>query len=386
MKHTWFGGLLVVLALLVGCAPPAAAVPAQAAMDRGGPQRTGLYNTKGVAKFSGVKWQFQTEGAIWSSPVLADGVVYFGSDDGHFYAVDAQTGIQKWRFETGDDVRSSAAVAGGLVYFESYDGYLYALNPQDGQPVWKFRLAGGDVLKLRPAYDDYLSSPLVADGVVYAGAVDPRHCLYALDARTGQEKWNFSPASGVDIVHSSPALFNDTLYFGGDFNNFYALDAKTGQAKWTFKTSGTLNYAPAVGDDGTVYFSSKDTFLYALNGQTGELKWKNNLAGSSWVTSSPAIVGGLVYAGTSDGRQLFAVDVATGQTVWKAIGYGYVWSSPAVAEGMVYVGGGRLNALDAKTGQKVWEFQPKGYVYSTPLVAGGVVYVGSNDNSLYALQ
>jgi outer membrane protein assembly factor BamB len=388
MKRSLYLGLLLVLALalLVGCAPSAAAVPAQAVMYHGGPQRTGVYATHSLASFGGVKWQFKTDGQVWSSPVVAGGLVYFGSDDGHLYALDSQTGREKWRFKTGDDVRSSVAVADGLVYFESYDGYLYALNAQDGQQVWRFRLASGDLLKLRPAYDDYLSSPLVADGVVYAGTVDPRHCLYALDARTGQEKWNFSPASGIDMVHSSPALFKDTLYFGGDFNNFHALDVKTGQVKWTFKTAGTLNYAPAVGDDGTVYFSSKDTYLYALDGQTGALKWKNQLAGSSWVTSSPAVAGGLVYAGTSDGHQLFAVDAKTGQTVWQATGYGYVWSSPAVAEGMVYVGGGRLNALDAKTGHKIWEFQPKGYVYSTPLVDDGVVYVGSNDGSLYALQ
>ncbi len=389
MKHSFYPGLLLVLALtlLVGCAPSAAAVPAQALMYRGGPQRTGVYATKGVAKLSGVKWQFQAEDAIWSSPVLADGVVYFGSDDDYFYAVDAQTGVQKWRFKTGADVRSSPAIADSVAYFGSYDGFLYAVNVQTGQPVWKFRLFGDDVKKARPSYDDYTSSPAVVNGVVYVGSQDARHHFYAIDARTGQEKWSLSQPGKVETIRSSPGISGDTIYVGGDFNIFYALDLQTGQPKWTFKTSGTLNYAPALGDDGTVYFSSKDTYLYALNGRTGELKWKSNLAGSSWVTSSPVVANGMVYAGTSDGRFLYAVEAQTGKRVWGFSARGWVWSSPSLAEGIVYVGsgGGRIFALDAKTGQEIWNFKTQDSVYSTPLVADGVVYAGDTDGILYAL-
>jgi outer membrane protein assembly factor BamB len=380
---------------MTGCSPAAilspavAAAPNRAVMYRGGPQRTGIYDTKGVAKLSGVKWQFQTGGPVWSSPVVANGVVYFGSDDGHLYAVDAQTGQEKWRFKTEDDVRSSPAIANGVAYVVSYDGNLYAVNIQTGQQVWKFTLFGDDIAKIRPSYDDYLSSPAVANGIVYVGSPDPRHGFYAIDAQTGQEKWSFKKQEGmIDMVRSSPAVSGDTVYFGGDFDSFHALDANTGQPKWTFKAAGTLNYAPAVGEDGTVYFSSKDTNLYAVNGQTGELKWKAHLSGMSWVTSSPAVLKDTVYAGTSDGCTLFALDVKTGQVKWKFPAHGYVWSSPSFAEGIVYVGssGGRVYAVDAKTGQELWNFKTKGSVYSTPVVADGVVYIGSTDGTLYALQ
>ena len=36
-------------------------------------------------------WQFQTLGEIFSSPSVADGMVYVGSNDGNFYAVNART-------------------------------------------------------------------------------------------------------------------------------------------------------------------------------------------------------------------------------------------------------------------------------------------------------
>ena len=37
---------------------------------------------------SPLKWKFKTKGKIFSSPVVSDGVVYFGSSDNHLYAVD----------------------------------------------------------------------------------------------------------------------------------------------------------------------------------------------------------------------------------------------------------------------------------------------------------
>jgi outer membrane protein assembly factor BamB len=378
--------MLVVVALTASCQVLRPAQPA--VMYRGGPQRAGVYDTEGVPELTGVKWKFETGGEVWSSPVAAAGVIYFGSDDDHLYAVDANSGEERWEFKTGDDVRSSAAIAGGIVYFDSFDGYLYAVDAKSGQEKWKFNMLSDLTLPELPRaqYDDHTSSPAVVDGVVYVGSRNPRACLYAVDAETGQEKWRFKPQA-VDTVRSSPAVAGDTIYFGGDFGQVYALDIHTGEQKWVFKVASAANYAPAVGDDGTVYVGSKDTHLYALDGQTGEQEWKINLAGVSWVTSDPAIAGEMVYAGTSDGHQVHAVQMDTGQQAWSFMTGGWVWSSPAVAGGVVYVGSGdrHLYAIDAQTGEELWSFETERAVYASPLVADDLVYVGSTDGNLYAL-
>ena len=75
------------------------------------------------------------------------------------------------------------------------------------------------------------SSPAIADGVVYVGREDGR--LYALDARTGQEKWSFTT---FHSVVSSPAVAGGMIYIGSFDGRLYALDARTGQEKWSFKT------------------------------------------------------------------------------------------------------------------------------------------------------
>jgi outer membrane protein assembly factor BamB len=41
------------------------------------------------------KWEFKTGGVVVSSPAAVDGSLYFGSEDGRFYSVDAKTGKEK---------------------------------------------------------------------------------------------------------------------------------------------------------------------------------------------------------------------------------------------------------------------------------------------------
>ena len=98
------------------------------AMFRGNLARTGVYPGSGPKALTRLIWKFRTESGVFSSPAVADGVVYFGSQDGHLYAVDIATGQERWRFRTESLVFSSPAVADGVVYFGSRDGHLYAVE------------------------------------------------------------------------------------------------------------------------------------------------------------------------------------------------------------------------------------------------------------------
>ena len=77
------------------------------------------------------QWRFSATETVWSSPALADSMVYFGDGGGSFFAIDSRTGTEKWRFRTKDRIFSSPVIADGVVYFGSDDGYLYALTGSD---------------------------------------------------------------------------------------------------------------------------------------------------------------------------------------------------------------------------------------------------------------
>src|SRR5919199_368542 len=157
------------------------------AMFRSNLQRTGVFETKGVRRLRGVKWKFKTERVVeawFSSPTVADGVLYVGSDDSYLYALNVQTGELKWKFKTGDVVYSSPSVVAGVVYFGSHDGNLYAVDAKRGIEKWRFKTG----------YRVY-SSPAVSDGVVYFGSADTY--LYAVAAHTGKLLWKFKAGSWI---------------------------------------------------------------------------------------------------------------------------------------------------------------------------------------------
>ncbi len=85
-------------------------------------------------------WTATTGGNIDSSPAVANGVVYVGSEDGKMYAFDAagassctgsfptKTCQPLWTAATGGNIDSSPAVANGVVYVGSEDYKLYAYS------------------------------------------------------------------------------------------------------------------------------------------------------------------------------------------------------------------------------------------------------------------
>jgi outer membrane protein assembly factor BamB len=66
-----------------------------------------------------------------SSPAVSKGVLYFGSTDHYFYAVEIDTGKTLWKFQTGDQIFSAPKVSDGLIYFGSNDGNLYAIPEEE---------------------------------------------------------------------------------------------------------------------------------------------------------------------------------------------------------------------------------------------------------------
>jgi outer membrane protein assembly factor BamB len=153
---------------------------------------------------------------------------------------------------------------------------------------------------------------------------------------------------------------------------------------WTATTGNSIYASPAV-VNGIVYAGSSDTSMYAFDAKTGTIVWK---APGTWpIGASPAIADRIVYTGEDDGY-LHAFNAKTGAVVWTALVGGFV-ESPTVSQGIVYVGSSmgntKLYALDAKAGTVIWTANTS-YITSTPAVANNIVYVSSSDDTLYAFN
>jgi len=285
-----------------------------------------------------------------------------------------------WSRATGaskEGVNSSPAVAKGIVYVGSDDGRL-----------WAFKAAGGSVLWSRATGDRIRSSPAVADGVVYIGSDDGR--LYAFDAVTGTRRW--SRALGGRVT-APPLVAGGRVFVGSRGGTFFALDAKTGKVRWRRSTWSVWNAAAYRG--GTVYVGSDQEEVYAFDASSGKRRWTTQVWGR--VRSAPAVTQGRVFVGTDMGR-VYALGRTSGRKIWNAEavspGNGYVRSSPAVADGRVFVSlgltttpmDGKVRAFRADTGARLWTGEMADYSTSSPAVVNGLVIAGSFDRQLYAYR
>lgn len=340
-----------------------------------------------------IVWKFQTNGAITSSPVYSDGIIYTGCGSS-LLAVDT-SGKELYRFRTQGSVKCTPALDEYSVYFQSCDGWLYCLGKKSGTEKWKVQLDKNNYLQLYDYWDYYHSSPLIVNGVLYIGSSNT--CFYAIETQTGKELWKYPTKH---IIRSSPVFKDGRIYFGGFDGRFYVLDAETGKEVWNYKVEKP-NYSrcgeiqsSAVIWGGKVLFGSRDGNLHALDERTGKELWSYSHEGS-WVISTPAVYDNLVITGSSDAHFVNANDLNTGKEVWRYNTKFNVFSSPVIYSGVVYCGEGNAYsfseeasffALDARTGREIWKIKTNGQVWSSPLVVNGRIYFGAMDGCIYAIK
>ncbi len=348
------------------------------------------------------RWMQGTDGPVSSTPAIAGGRVYALSYDGHLYALDERSGEVLWKFATEGERRfearglhglrprtqtfadmfdvylSSPVVADGAVFFGSGDGHLYAVDAVTGALRWRFRT--GDVVHASPAF---------ADGVVYAGSWDGR--FYAVDAKSGQQRWMFQ--AGVDpMIHnqqgfqSSPAIVNGVVYTGCRDGHVYALDARSGEERWRVATDASwVNASPAV-SDGRVYFGTSDSSLYrVVDAASGQPLQQHDVL--AYMFASPTVAGDVVLLGMLNGV-LQARDKASGSLLWE-----FQTEASRANRGWVLTADRRFNApmIFVSNWHEATDVAQDrqasvGSFFSTPLVVAGVVYVGSADGNLYAIE
>lgn len=349
------------------------------------------------------KWEFKTDGRVASSPAVSNGLVYFLSYDSNFYALDAATGTVKWKFRTGGERRfvakhlhgiepaaepvpdpfdlylSSPVVADGTVFFGSGDSNVYALDAANGALKWKFKT--GDVVHASPAF---------ADGTVFVGSWDT--FFYAIDAATGKEKWRFKTGEDHEIynqtgLQASPAVADGVVYFGCRDSKFYAVDAKTGKQLWAFNNKGSWVINSAAIKDGKVYFATSDSgLLRALDAKTGAEAFMLDF--NHWpMFSSPAITGNMMYLGSHQGR-LLAIDLTAQKVAW------YFETDAAKKNGPILTKEKGAPKYEAAFADNFYDdlvvglqkMLSVGAVLSSPAVAGDMIIFGSTDGNLYAVQ
>ncbi len=311
-----------------------------------------------------IEWKFESTDPNYfyvipkSAPVLGDPRLYYGSDNGTFWALNQSDGTVAWsykvRFGGGDKrIFSSPALSikHGLVCFGAYDGNLYALGLADGKKRWTFMDA------------DWIgSSPVISEknAAVYVGLEfglwRKRGGIAAINLDSGKKLWSHTVEH---LVHASPVISekHQLVMCGDNGGTVHALHAADGSPAWQYQAGGEVKASFALDESGEyVAFGSFDKHVYVLKTKTGELIWKYETLES--IYASPMIADGRVYIGGLD-KYIYCFELATGKRLWRFETKGRVFATPVIINERLYVGSndGRLYELDPVTGKELGFFQ-----------------------------
>ncbi|AOT02554.1 outer membrane protein assembly factor BamB family protein [Arthrobacter sp. U41] len=268
--------------------------------------------------------------------------------------------------------------------------------------AWSYRTAGSFLT----------GSPVIVDGVIYAGTRDENGDgnseVHAVEQSTGKKLWSYKVPSSV---HGSIAVAEGTVYVPTLRGTLFAVDTATGQLKWQHDpepapagfNQRTYGYYGVTVADGKVLYpyqtrhgEAKTGLLLALDTKTGQRVWASAMSGSTMSDGTPAVADGRVYVGSQTADRVLAYDLKTGARLWQSGAELGGWQDgiPAAANGKVFIGSNNgIIARDGATGATLWTYRSPnpslingGATPAAPTIRGNVVYMGFPSGEVAALD
>ena len=256
-------------------------------------------------------------GALETTPLVSDGVMYLTGPWSTVVALDTRTGAVKWRWDPElprkggprlccGPVNRGVALYDGKVYVGLLDMRLVALDAASGRPVWETQTS------IDPA-DAYsiTGAPRVVKGKVIIGNGGAEHAvrgyISAYDAQTGKLAWRFftvpgNPANGFE----HPELEMAAKTWSGEWwrvgGGGTAWDGMAYDAEADLLYVGTGNGSPwardirSPGGGDNLFLSS----ILAIRPDTGRLVWHfQQVPGEQWdyTATQPMILADLTIGG-----------------------------------------------------------------------------------------
>lgn len=246
------------------------------------------------AKDGNQRWESELSSEVMASPVIVGDLVIARTGDGRIYGLDAVTGKRRWVYDQ-DSVpllslrgNGPLLVANGVVFYGSDDGRLIALRLDNGTKLWDQKLASGEGRTEIDRLSDADGSVLLDGAVLYGAAYHGN--LVAVDGPTGRPTWTHPFSTFVSLALNGNALFGVN-----DVSEVWSFDKNGGADIWK---NAALKYrwlsAPAV-QGNYVVLGDMEGYIHWLQIKDGALAGRQKLAKKVAIRAQPLVVGDIVY-------------------------------------------------------------------------------------------
>jgi len=361
-------GLLVLMALLVGCA---ADKPTPTALETYAPKIAGR-----------LVWQAQLGRMGYGMVAVArDGLFYVASGDGDLRALKADTGEVIWRNQAGTSIAAGVGADARFATLVSRDNEVITYD--NGREAWRKRLPSGVV-----------TPPVVAGERVFVMSVD--RVVHAFDAIDGRRLWVLQrPGDALTLSQAGVLTYVGNTLLVGQGPRLLGVDPTKGTVQWdvplaTPRGSNEVErladlIGPAVRVGDRVCARAFQSAVGCADAVRGAQLWTRNVGGAQ-------AVGG-------DAERVYGADASDRISAWRASNGDVLWStekllyrglSGAVAVGPVVVFGdseGYVHFLSGATGEQQLRLPTDGKpILGTPVVSGNTLLVVTQEGGLFAFR
>jgi len=361
-------GLLVLMALLVGCA---ADKPTPTALETYAPKIAGR-----------LVWQAQLGRMGYGMVAVArDGLFYVASGDGDLRALKADTGEVIWRNQAGTSIAAGVGADARFATLVSRDNEVITYD--NGREAWRKRLPSGVV-----------TPPVVAGERVFVMSVD--RVVHAFDAIDGRRLWVLQrPGDALTLSQAGVLTYVGNTLLVGQGPRLLGVDPTKGTVQWdvplaTPRGSNEVErladlIGPAVRVGDRVCARAFQAAVGCADAVRGAQLWTRNVGGAQ-------AVGG-------DAERVYGADASDRISAWRASNGDVLWStekllyrglSGAVAVGPVVVFGdseGYVHFLSGATGEQQLRLPTDGKpILGTPVVSGNTLLVVTQEGGLFAFR
>lgn len=295
-------------------------------------------------------------------------------------AYDIKSGYRQWTYVVPNGVEKEPVLFNGRLYFGGNDGYFYSISATSGQEVWKTHIKSEIVAT--PAFD-------TQEGRVYF--VTTSNSILALEAENGRQVWSYTrqdPSSYSIRGGTTPLIHKNLLYVGFSEGSFVAFNKSNGTINWEIQLNKNKRFkdidSSAVVDGEKIFVSGYDDRLYVLSSTNGDILGKFEAGGYVPVT----IEGNILYYSSTNGK-VYALNKESLKGLWEYTATNGLPTEVSVFGNVVLFGEsqGNLVFLNKKTGEVVNQFEP-GRGIQCPVVVNekrSELYFISGEANLYSM-
>lgn len=244
-------------------------------------------------------WVADVSSEVLAAPRAADGVVVVRTGDGKVFGLAADTGAERWVFDRTIPVltlRGTAApvIHDGLVIAGFDNGRLVALDLANGRQVWETRLAEPSGRSDLERMVDIDGEPVIRDETAYIGSFQGR--VAAVSITDGRIEWTRDISSYADL-----AVDDEHVYVTDEKGSVWALDRSDGRSVWRQKG---LRYRQLTGPAhfrDYVVVGDFEGYLHWLDDVTGELVFRQRID-KARIIAPPIIIGDALLGYSSSGE------------------------------------------------------------------------------------